>query len=137
MAHQSKLYSHDSVTQLLSLKQSNTSIPASDIKGISKAIYNYYKLENERRNPLVNLPKEGYKDGYPFFFEEVKSLRLVSFSGTEARVSADMLTHSYELHEIETSPSRFIIRKSQFNSNRLGHYDFVLVKINGKWKSNR
>jgi hypothetical protein len=107
-------------------KSTADTVPQSDLKEIQQAISQFYKLQNEKRAP------SGRSWSGACLFDEVKTLKLISFSNTEAQVSADIETTSYGLQGMRTTPRKWAFKKEKGTIEKATI--IALDKFKGKWR---
>jgi hypothetical protein len=132
--HSIKINSAHHFTNKLIAKGKKTQIDRQDpaisreLPGISQAISQYYKEENERLAPSVRAWSGACR------FLEVKSLTIVDISDKKAEVRADVNVTFYSLLGMYTKPRQWAYEKSKLNTNRSSESTITLKKDDGKWK---
>ncbi len=101
------------------------STPSSQLTGIKQAISEYYKDRNNKEMPLPSEPGG-------CFFTEVKSLKLVSFSGNDAEVKGEVHTQGYSRERISNKSLEWGYTKTIVSVKGLS--SIMLKKSDGKWK---
>jgi hypothetical protein len=99
--------------------------PSNQLTGIKQAISEYYKDRNNKEMPLPSEPGG-------CFFTEVKSLKLVSFSGTDAEVKAEVHKQGYSRERISNKSLEWGYKKTIVSVK--GVSSIMLKKTDGKWK---
>jgi hypothetical protein len=127
-------YSNDIPKFYIAAKESKSNINTvsqSDLKEIHQAISNFYKLQNEERAP------SGSSWSGACLFEEVKTLKLISFSNTAVQVSADIERTSYGLQGMRTTPRQWAFKKEKRFGVVKANEIIALDKFQGKWRVTR
>jgi hypothetical protein len=116
-------------TQLhLITKQPQSTVSQADVKGIEKAIAQYFRDKNNKEMP------SSPTDAKPAcWFYEVKSLRLVSLADNKAEVRIKTHTQGYEIKRVSTSPLRWSYKKTAAVIEGRYEHNIDLEKSNGKW----
>lgn len=112
----------------LSARQSQSNVSQSDIKGIDRAINQYFKEKNNRE--LSNCQTGG---GGCFFFE-IKSLKLVSLSDDNAEILATVEAQDYSTERSGSNSSQWTYEKGKIFMPAKNEHMIMLKKTNKKWK---
>jgi hypothetical protein len=99
--------------------------PSNELTGIKQAISEYYKDRNNKEMPLPSEPGG-------CFFVEVKSLKLVSFSGNDAEVKGEVHKQGYSRERISNKSLEWGYTKTIVLVK--GVSSIMLKKSDGKWK---
>ncbi len=100
-----------------------------EIASIHQAISEHYRNWNERLAPSSNAWSGACS------FLEVKSLKLLSLSSTNAELEAEVQSQSYSLLGVHIKPRQWAFKKYQEKyDTRVNTTKISLEKINGKWK---
>jgi hypothetical protein len=118
--------------------KSTTNISQKDLQGIHKAVSNFFGDTNRKIAPdpeFSSVYHEYRLRGNTCFFIEVKSVKILSLSSTNAKINVDAEEQKYIVEIIQQQPPLLSFKKEN-NKDSLAKrvYPINLEKINQKWR---
>ena len=129
-------------------KSNASNLSAADIKGIHKALSEYFGELNDRQDPTIDQNARHYKMNgisqkflgaeYMMSFIEVKKIELISISTddkTMAKVELDLKTQNYRASRDENQSQQWIFKKDYTSNGGYTKGETIQVeKHKGSWR---